>query len=89
MAQRLIAHFLIRFAAKNCPPAVLEAPDHAPIDLHRLFQETVQPHIEDIRAEVSPYVFGIQVFRNQDGRARHDLHYCANGRDVTCRERLC
>lgn len=81
-AQRLIAHFLIRFAARSCPPIFLEAPDCAPIDLHRLFQETVQPHIEDIRVEVNPHVFSLQVFRNQDGRARHDLHYCANGREV-------
>src|SRR5690606_6432441 len=26
--------------------------------------------------------FGLQVFRNKDGRARHDLHFCADGREV-------
>lgn len=82
IAERVIAHFLIQFAANSCPPTVLEAPDCAPIDLHRLFQETVQPHIEDIRIEVGTHVFGLQVFRNKDGRVRHDLHYCANGREV-------
>ena len=82
VAQRLIAHFLIRFAAKSCPPTILEVPNHSPIDLYRLFQDTVQPHIEDIRVEIGSHVFGLQVFRNQDGRARHDLHYCANGREV-------
>jgi hypothetical protein len=82
VAQRLIAHFLIRFAAKSCPPTFLEAPNISPIDLHQLFQDTVQPHIEDIRFEVGANVFYLQVFRDQDGRARHDLHYCANGREV-------
>lgn len=82
IAQRVIAHFLIRFAAKSFPPIFLEAPGHALIDLRRLFQETVQPHIDEIRIEVGSRIFRLQVFRNQDGRARHDLHYCANGREV-------
>lgn len=82
VAERVIAHFLIRFAAKSCPPLVLEAPDHAPIDLHRMFQQTTQPHIEDLSIQLGPHEFGLQVFRNKDGRARHDLHYCANGREV-------
>lgn len=72
IAQRLIAHFLIRFAAKSCPSAILEAPHCAPIDLHRLFQETVQPHIQELPVEIGRHIFHLQVFRNQDGRARHD-----------------
>ena len=82
MAQRVIAHFLIRFAANSSPPIFLEAPGHALIDLRRLFQETVQPHIDELRIEVASRVFRLQVFRNQDGRARHGLHYCANGREI-------
>lgn len=41
IAERILAHFLIRFAARSCPPMTLESPGHAPIDLHKLFETTV------------------------------------------------
>ena len=62
---------------------VLETPGHAPIDLHKLFESTVQPHIEERSFDVLGQSFALQVFRHRDGRARHDYHLCANGREVT------
>ena len=82
IAQRVISHFLIRFAARSCPSIVLESPGHAPIDLHQVFQASVQPHIEERFFSVGGHEFAIQAFRNRDGRSRHDLHLCASGRDV-------
>lgn len=82
IAHRIISHFLIRFAARSCPPMVLESPGHAPIDLHKVFQESVQPHIEERSFSVGGHEFAVQAFRNRDGRSRHDLHLCASGRDV-------
>lgn len=83
IAERVIAHFLIRFAARSCPPMTLESPGHAPIDLHALFQSTVLAHIEEQSFEVSGYTFALQAYRHKDGRSRHELNLCANGREVT------
>lgn len=83
LAERIVAHFLIRFAARSCPRITLEAPGHAAIDLQDLFQSTVQPHIEDRLFEVQGRTFALQAFRHRDGRARHVYHLCANGREVT------
>lgn len=83
IAERILAHFLIRFAARSCPPMVLESPGHAPIDLHALFQSTVLSHIEERFFEILGHTFALQAYRHRDGRARHDLHLCANGREVT------
>jgi len=83
IAERILAHFLIRFAARSCPPMVLESPGHAPIDLHVLFQSTVLSHIEERFFDVLGHTFALQAYRHRDGRSRHDLHLCANGRDVT------
>ena len=83
IAERILAHFLIRFAARSCPAMVLESPGHAPIDLQGLFQTTVQSHIEECLFTVLGHVFALQAYRHRDGRARHDLHLCANGREVT------
>ena len=83
IAERILAHFLIRFAARSCPPMVLESPGHAPIDLHVLFQSTVLSHIEERFFDVLGHTFALQAYRHRDGRSRHDLHLCANGREVT------
>jgi hypothetical protein len=82
LAQRIVTHFLIAFASRRTPATYLEAPGHAPIELNRLFDETVQPYIREIPITVGSDILGLQVFRNRDGRGRHDLHYCANGREV-------
>lgn len=83
VAERILAHFLIRFAARSCPPMVLESPGHAPIDLHALFQSTVLTHIEERFFDVLGHTFALQAYRHRDGRTRHDMHLCANGREVT------
>lgn len=83
IAERIIAHFLIRFAARSCPPMILESPGHAPIDLHALFQSTVLAHIQEQSFEVSGHTFALQAYRHRDGRSRHELNLCANGREVT------
>ncbi|WP_407732867.1 ATP-binding protein [Pseudomonas citronellolis] len=82
IAERVIAHFLIRFAARSCPPMILESGNHAPIDLHKLFESTVLTHIQEQFFDVSGQTFALQAYRHRDGRARHDLHLCANGREV-------
>ncbi|MCL2523249.1 MAG: ATP-binding protein [Betaproteobacteria bacterium] len=83
IAERIIAHFLIRFAARSCPPMTLESPGHAPIDLHTLFRSTVLAHIQEQFFEVSGHTFALQAYRHRDGRSRHELNLCANGREVT------
>lgn len=83
IAERILAHFLIRFAARSCPPMVLESPGHASINLHTLFQSTVLSHIEERFFDVLGHTFALQAYRHRDGRSRHDLYLCANGREVT------
>jgi hypothetical protein len=83
IAQNIVAHFLVRFAARSCPAMVLESPYEPSIDLHRLFEQTIQPHLEERLFQVGGETFGVQVFRNKDPRGRHEYHLCANGREVT------
>ena len=83
IAERILAHFLIRFAARSCPPMILESQGHAPFDLQKLFETTVLTHIDERFFEVLGHTFSLQAYRHKDGRSRHDLHLCANGREVT------
>lgn len=82
IAERIIAHFLIRFAARSCPQIILESPGHAPIDLQQLFNSTVLSHIQEQPFSVLEHTFALQVYRHRNNRSRHDIHLCANGREV-------
>lgn len=83
IANRILAHFLIRFAARSCPKILLESPRTSPVNLNDLFQTTVLSHIEERSFTVLGHEFFLQAYRHRDGRSRHDLHLCANGREVT------
>lgn len=83
LAERIVAHFLIRFAARSCPRITLEAPGVAAIDLQALFQTTVQNYIEERFFDVEGRTFALQAFHHKDLRPRHVYHLCANGREVT------
>ena len=82
IAERIVSHFLIRFASMNCPKIVLEADGYKAIDLQQLFKNTISHHIEEKTFIVQGHSFSLQAFRNKDGRASHWLHLCAVGRDV-------
>lgn len=83
LAERIIGQFLIRFAARSCPPMTLEFPGHQPVDLHKLFESSIVPHIDERTFEAGGQTFSLMAFRQKGGRARHDYHLCANGREVT------
>lgn len=82
IAVRIVAHFLIRFAARSCPVMILNSDGQASINLHDLFDTTVLPHIEESSFNINEHTFALQAFRHNDGRAKHDLYLCANGREV-------
>lgn len=83
IAKRIIEHFLIRFAARLCPRIVLGATGLETIKLIELYDQSVQPHIQERFFTVGDNTFALQAFRNKDGRAKHEYHLCANGREVT------
>lgn len=82
IAKHIVEHFLIRFASRICPTITLESPTHAPIELKKVFDAAVAPHIEERIFTVAGHEFSIQAFRHRDGRARHAYHLCATGREV-------
>ncbi len=60
IAERIIAHFLIRFAAKSCPNIILEATGYAPIELNNLFNLTILNHIQEQSFKVLNHTFSLQ-----------------------------
>lgn len=83
VAQRLVMHFLIRFASAATPQILLHDQGVAPINLRTVFEGTIQPDIEETTFEIGEHSFGLQILRQRSGRDVHDLNYCAVGRKVT------
>jgi hypothetical protein len=82
VAQRVVTHFLIRFASAICPQITVHDQGLAPINLQEVFQRTIQPHIQEIAFSVRSHQFNLQVLRHRANRDAHDLCYCAVGRLV-------
>jgi hypothetical protein len=83
VAQRLVMHFLIRFASVATPEIILHDRGVAPIRLRAVFDTIVQPHIEETSFAIGEHSFGVQILRQRSGRDTHELNYCAVGRKVT------
>lgn len=83
IAQRVVAHFLIRFASRSCPTIILHDEGSAPIDLQAIFDKTIQPYIQEVSFQLREHTLNVQVLRHKANRDAHDLSYCAVGRRVT------
>lgn len=80
---RIVDHFLIRFAAGRMPSVTLSVPGQSPIELNQLFRDTVKQEVAELSVKVADEYFTLYVYRNRDGRSRHALSLCADGRQVT------
>lgn len=82
VAQRLVSHFLIRFAGRSAPVIRLHDSGTAPINLLKLFDETVLPNIQSVDFPVGAHHFHLQVLRQKGSRESHEISYCARAREV-------
>ena len=82
VAQRIVSHFLIRFAGRSAPAVRLHDSGIAPINLLKLFDHTILPNIQAIDFSVGEHHFHLQVLRQKGSRDAHEISYCARAREV-------
>lgn len=82
IAQRVVSHFLIRFAGRSAPEVRLHDSGIAPINLLKLFDDTVLPNIQAVDFSVGEHHFHLQVLRQKGSRDAHEISYCARAREV-------
>lgn len=83
LAARLVEHFLIQFAAKIAPQVTLQLPNEQPVLLNKLFDSSIQPHIEEVAFTAGEHPLHLQVFRRVGSRAAHECVLCSIGREVS------
>jgi Histidine kinase-, DNA gyrase B-, and HSP90-like ATPase len=82
VAQRVVSHFLIRFAGRSAPAIQLHDSGIAPIELLKVFDDTVLPNIQAVDFNVGQHHFHLQVLRQKGSRDAHEISYCARAREV-------
>lgn len=82
VAQRVVSHFLIRFAGRSAPEIRLHDYGIASINLLLLFDNTVLPNIQAVDFSVGEQHFHLQVLRQKGSRDAHEISYCARAREV-------
>ena len=82
VAQRVVSHFLIRFAGRSAPEIRLHDTGIAPINLLKLFDDTVLPNIQAVDFSVGEHHFHLQVLRQRGSRDTHEISYFARAREV-------
>lgn len=82
VAQRVVSHFLIRFAGRSAPDIRLHDSGISPINLLKLFDDTVLPNIQAVDFSVGEHHFHLQVLRQKGSRDAHEISYCARAREV-------
>jgi hypothetical protein len=82
VAQRVVSHFLIRFAGRSAPVIRLHDSGIAPINLLKLFDEIVLPNIQAVDFFVGAHHFHLQILRQKGSRDAHEISYCARAREV-------
>jgi hypothetical protein len=82
VAQRVVSHFLIRFAGRSAPVIRLHDSGIAPINLLKLFDEIVLPNIQAVDFSVGAHHFHLQILRQKGSRDAHEISYCARAREV-------
>jgi hypothetical protein len=82
VAQRVVTHFLIRYAGRSAPEVWLHDSGIEPINLRELFDDTVLPNIQAVDFSVGTHHFHLQVLRQKGSRDAHEISYCARAREV-------
>jgi hypothetical protein len=82
VAQRVVSHFLIRFAGRSAPKMLLHDSGIASINLLKVFDDTVLPNIQPVDFSVGEHHFHLQILRQKGSRDAHEISYCAQAREV-------
>lgn len=82
IAQRIIAHFLIRFAGRSAPNINIYDVGIEPINLTKLFEDTILSSIQEVSFLVGKHQFNLQVLRQKGSKDAHEISYCALAREV-------
>lgn len=82
IAEKIVEHFLIYFLEEKCPFIKLIDQNGKELLLQNYYSLTFKGSVKNASFEVEDYAFNLYLLRVFNSRKTHQIHYCANNRDV-------
>jgi len=82
IARRIIEHCLVYFLLSKCPRIVLKDSLGETFVLNQLYESSVQDSLHQDRFDIEENKFIIYHVKMPEGASAHELHLCANDREV-------
>jgi hypothetical protein len=82
LGKRIIEHCLPYFLLENCPHIVLQDSEGYEIVLNDIFNTTIKESLHQDEIQIKNRVFKLYHIRMYNGANKHELHFCANSREV-------
>ena len=82
LAEKIVEHFLIYFLQDNCPYITIVDQNGEEILLQNYYGATFKGSIKNKTFSIETNIFDVYLLRVYNTRKSHQIHYCANNREV-------
>ena len=82
IAEKIVEHFLIYFLQNKCPYITLREQNGQEILLQNYYGNTFKGSIKESKFTINDSTFHLYLLRVFNTRMSHQIHYCANNREV-------
>lgn len=82
LARKIIEHCLPYLLGPNCPNMILKDSDGDSINLNEYYEKIIKDSLHQDEITIDDYSFRLYHILMCDGIDKHELHFCANNREV-------
>lgn len=82
LAEKIVEHFLIYFIQEKCPYIKLCEVNNTEISLQNYYSNRIKGSIKKSGFTIGEEIFNVALLKVFNTRTSHNLHYCANEREV-------
>lgn len=82
ISQKIVEHFLVHFLMGKTPQIKIVDANNDIVKVNKVYDDEIKPGIKKGTFELKGEIFVVHLVKIYLDEAKHELHYCANGRDV-------
>lgn len=82
LAKKIVEHCLPYFLSSSCPQITLKDSDGESINLNDYFESHIRNELHQDKIIINENEFSLYHIRMFEGADKHELHFCANNREV-------
>lgn len=83
LSQKVVEHFLVHFLMDNIPKIKIVDANGDIFKVNSIYDQEIKPTIKKGTFDLNGETFTVHLVKIYLDEAKHEIHYCANGRDVS------